>query len=197
MKNLRKLVLTPLLLASVTSFASADDVVDTLNEAIKSYQEGEYGVATEDINYALQLIKQKKSEGLETYLPEVLSGWTAGKAESKTAGAGMFGGGIVTSREYRKDSSKIKIEIITDSPILQSMMGLFSNPMFAASDGGKLERIKRQKAIVKYNEKRQRGEITIIVDRRFLVKIEGQNISPDDLKAYAKAIDFKKLAKFP
>ena len=38
MKNLKTLVLTPLLLASLSTFTNADDVVDTLNEAIKSYE---------------------------------------------------------------------------------------------------------------------------------------------------------------
>jgi len=77
------------------------------------------------------------------------------------------------------------------------MMGLFSNPMFATSDGGKLQRINREKAIVKYNEERQRGDITIVVAKRFLIKVEGQKVLLDDLESYAKAIDFKKLKKLP
>lgn len=197
MKNLKTLVLTPLLFASLSTFTNGDDVVDTLNEAIKSYESGEYSVAVEDLNYALQLIQQKKGKGLESYLPEALPGWSAQKAESKTAGAAMFGGGITTSREYKKGSSTIKIEIITDSPIMQSMMGIFTNPMFAASDGGKLQRINREKAIVKYKEERQRGDITIVVAKRFLVKVEGKKVSLDDLESYAKAIDFKKLKRLP
>jgi len=196
-KNVIKLALAPLLLLSLSSSLMADDVEDTLAEALKSYQSGEYSNAVDDLNYALQLIQQKKSEGLENYLPEPLSGWNADKATSQTAGSGMFGGGIATSRIYNKGASKVTIEIITDSPIMQSMMGIFTNPMFATSDGGKLERINREKAIVKYNEKRERGEITIVVDKRFLVKVEGTKVSEDELKAYAKAIDFKKLSKLP
>ncbi len=197
MKKFTKLALAPLLLFSTTIFLIADDISDTLNEAIKSYENGEYTIAVEDINYALQLIQQKKSEGLAAHLPEPLEGWSAKKVESSSAGSGIFGGGIGANREYKKGSSKIKIEILTDSPILQSMMGLFSNPMFAMSDGGKLERINRQKAIVKYKEERERGEITIIVAKRFLVKVEGTKVSEDDLKAYAKMINFKKLEKLP
>ncbi|AKF24253.1 hypothetical protein YH65_01705 [Sulfurovum lithotrophicum] len=197
MKNFKTLVYIPLLLASLLTVASADDVVDTLNGVIKSYEKGEYGAAVEDLNYVLQLIQQKKSKGLEAYLPEALAGWSAEKAESQTAGSAMFGGGIATSRKYKKGSSRIKIEIITDSPLMQSMMSIFSNPMFATADGGKLERINREKAIVKYNDERQKGEITIVVARRFLVKIEGQKVLLDELRAYAKAIDFKKLKNLP
>lgn len=197
MKKLATLALAPLLSLFLTSSLVADDVTETLTEAIKSYESGEYTTAVEDINYALQLIQQKKSEGLSAYLPEPLEGWDAKKAESQSAGSGMFGGGIGSNRTYKKGSSSIKIEILTDSPILQSMMGLFTNPMFATSDGGKLERIKREKAIVKYNEERERGDITIVVAKRFLIKVEGKKVSEKDLKAYAQAIDFKKLAKLP
>jgi len=197
MKKLTKIALAPLLLVSLHTSLTADDISDTLSEAIKSYEAGEFTNAVEDINYALQLIQQKKSEGLSSYLPEPLEGWTAKKAEAQSAGSGMFGGGIGSHKTYKKGSSKIKIEILTDSPVLQSMMGLFSNPMFATSDGGKLQRIGRQKAIVKYKEDRERGDITIVVAKRFLVKVEGTKVSEEDLKAYAKAIDFKKLAKLP
>ncbi len=82
---------------------------------------------------------------------------------------------------------------MADSPILQGMMGLFANPMFATSDGGKLERINRQKAIVKYNSERKQGNIKIVVAKRFLVSIEGTKVSREDLISYAKAIDYKKI----
>jgi len=197
MKGFKKFFLVPLLAVSFSSLVSADDVVDTLKEVIKSYENGEYSMAVEDLNYVLQLIQQKKSKGLEAYLPEALPGWSAKKAQSVAAASAMFGGGISSSREYTKNDSRIKVEIITDSPLMQSMMGLFSNPMFATADGGKLERIHREKAIVKYDEEQKNGEITIIVAKRFLVKVEGRRVMVDDLKAYAKAIDFSKLKKLP
>ena len=149
-EKITRLVFTPLLLLTTSTFLNADDISETLTEAIKSYEAGEYSTAVEDINYALQLIQQKKSEGLASYLPEPLEGWTAKKSESQSAGSAMFGGGIG-----------------------------------------------RQKAIVKYKEERERGEITVVVDKRFLVKIEGSKVSEEELKSYAKAIDFKKLKNLP
>jgi len=41
------------------------------------------------------------------------------------------------------------------------------------------------------------GDITIVVAKRFLVKVEGQKVSLDDLESYVKAIDFRKLKKLP
>ena len=133
---------------------------------------------------------------MESFLPEPLSGWATQKTSSQAMGAAMFGG-ITAERQYSKDSSSITVQIITDSPVMQSMMMMFSNPMFATSDGGKLEKIGRQKAIVKYDPKRKVGEINIVVANQFLVSIEGQGVSEEDLKAYAKAVDYKKLKTLP
>lgn len=171
----------------------ADDIEDSINEALQYYKSSEYKDAVESLNYASQLIQQKKGKGLESFLPEPLKGWSAQKASSQAAGAAMFGGGITVERKYTKDSSSISISIITDSPLMQGMMMMFSNPMFAASDGGKLERIGRQKAIVKFDPNSKQGEIKIVVANRYLVLIEGREISKEDMKEYAKAIDFKKL----
>ncbi len=77
------------------------------------------------------------------------------------------------------------------------MMMMFSNPMLFTSDGGKLERIGRQKAIVKFDSNSKEGDIKIVVANRFLVLIEGQVITKENLKGYAKAIDYKKLLSLP
>ena len=177
--------------------AAADDVIDTINEALEAYKNGDYADAASSLDYASQLVKQKKGESLAALLPEPLDGWTAEEAESQAAGAAMFGGGVTASREYRKGDGQVSVQIVTDSPMLQGMMMMFSNPMFAASDGGKMERIKRQKAIVKYNSSGHSGTIQIVVANRFLVTVEGSGVSRDELVAWAEAIDYKKLAALP
>ena len=134
---------------------------------------------------------------MESFLPKPLNGWTAQEASSQTVGASMFGGGVTAERKYSKGSSSIDITIITDSPIMQGMMMMFSNPMLATSDGGKLEKIGRQKAIVKFNTNNKQGEIKIVVANQFLVLIKGREITKEDLKGYAKAIDYKKLQSLP
>jgi hypothetical protein len=80
---------------------------------------------------------------------------------------------------------------------MQGMMMMFSNPMLAASDGGKLQKIGRQKAIVKYDAQNKSGDINVVVANRFLVTIEGSNVSEADLKPYAKAINYDKLSDMP
>jgi len=133
---------------------------------------------------------------LEALLPKPLAGWSAEDVKSKAAGAGYLGGMISDQKEYRKDQSSVTIEIITDSPALQSMLMMFSNPAFASADGGKLTKINRQKAVVKYHPSTKDGEINIVVSKQYLVTIKGQKVKETDLVDYASAIDYKKLKKF-
>ncbi len=173
--------------------AFGDDVTDTVEEAMEAYKKGEYKKASEDLSYALEVINQKKGKNLRAYLPEPLSGWTADDAESQTVGTAMFGGGTMINRSYHKGNASVKIEMIMDSPMLQGVAMMFSNPMIATSDGGELVRIKREKAIVKYKTKDKSGEITMVVANRIMITVKGYDISKDDLMAYAEAIDINKL----
>jgi len=170
---------------------SADDITDTMEDAMSAYKKGDYVQAKEDLTYVMELLKQKKGETIQGFLPDALDGWKAEKAKSENAGSGMLGGGSTTSRTYTKDTSKIVISVVTDSPLLQGLGSLLGNPMF--NSGGKLKRINREKATIKYNSKRKSGNITIMLDKRFLVTIEGSKVTEDELVEYAKAIDFKKI----
>ena len=190
-------ILLVLLFISLPIAAWADDVTDSINEALEQYKKGEYAGAMGSLNYASQLIGQKKGQTLETLLPKELSGWTSEKATSQAAGAAMFGGGISAERTYRKDDKDVTVNIITDSPMLQGLMVMFNNPMFATADGGKLEKINGQKAIVKFDEEGKTGDIQLVIANRFLVKVSGNNVEQKDLKDYASAIDFNKLAAVP
>jgi len=195
----KKLVLAAVLgMGLGAGVAGADDeVIQSINEGTEFYNNGEYAEAVTSLNYAVQLIQQKKGDVLTQLLPEPLDGWSAQAAESQSAGAAMFGGGITAQRQYSKGDSRMTIRIITDSPMMQGVMMMFSNPMFATSDGGKLERIGKQKAIVKYDESDKSGSLQMVVDNRFLIMVEGDSITHDDLLAYAGAIDLKKLAGLP
>ena len=197
---IRKIVAISILgvcLAGNVSGAEEDDVVNSINEGMEFYKNGEFAEATSSLNYAVQLIQQKKGESLSGLLPEPLDGWAAEEAQSQAAGAAMFGGGVTAERSYSKDNSRISIQVVTDSPMLQGVMMMFSNPMFATADGGKMVRVGRQKAIVKFTPEDESGDLQMVVNNRFLVTVEGSGISQDDLVNYAKAIDTKKMAELP
>jgi len=188
------------LFISVSIFISgavwADEVTDSIEEGIGYYKEGDFVEAANSLDYASQLIRQKRSGNLEVFFPDPLSGWIAEDIQSQSAGTGFLGGMISAKRTYRKNQSSITAEIIVDSPVIQSMIMVLSNPAFASADGGKLTKIKKQKAILKYQPSGKNGEINIVVAEKYLVNIEGQNVSKDDLVDYASAIDYQKLKEF-
>ena len=188
-----KTILTHISLATLllSTTISADDITDTIDEAMASYKKGDYVQTKEDLTYAMELLKQKKGETIQGFLPNALDGWTAEKAKSENAGSGMLGGGSTTSRTYTKDKSKIVVSVVTDSPLLQGLGSLLGNPMF--NSGGKLKRINREKATIKYNDKQKSGSVTIMLDKRFWITVEGKKVTEDELVEYAKAIDFKKI----
>jgi hypothetical protein len=174
----------------------ADEVMESINEAIEYYKEKDYVEAKSSLEYAAQLIGQMRSEGLQAFLPEPLSGWKADEAISQNIGPAMFGGMTGASRNYRKDNGHIKIEIMGDSQMMQGVMAMMANPAYATADGGKLKKIKRQKAVIKYSPSNSNGEITLVVGQKYIVKLEGRQIKEQDLIDYASAIDYKGLKQF-
>jgi hypothetical protein len=191
------LIALTLVVTTWTTSPRADEIRDSINEALQNYKDGNYTDAVANLNYASQLIQQKKGEDLQALLPAPLKGWTADDASSQAMGAAMLGGGVTAERRYHKDDNSINIQVVTDSPVLQGVMMMLSNPMFAASDGGKVQRINQQKAIVKYEADSRSGSIQIVVANRFLVTIEGNDVAKEDLEAYAKAMDYKKMEAMP
>lgn len=181
----------------IPGHALADDVTDSIHEALKQYQNGEFADAIQSLDYASQLIRQKKGGQLEAFLPEPLPGWKGEEAKSQALGSAMFGGGVTSERSYVKGDSRVEVKIITDSPMMQGIIMMFSNPMLATSDGGKLEKIKGEKAIVKYSAESKDGTINIVISGRFLITIEGSDVVRQDLIGFAEGIDFKKLASMP
>ncbi len=188
--------LTLILTTSFIASGYADEVTDLIKKALKQYKNGDYVEATNNLNYASQLIRQKKQDQLQSFLPSPLDGWTGEDETSQAMGTAMLIGGTSAKRNYYKDSSIITIGILADSPFLQSIMMLFNTPLIAIASGGKLEIIKGQKAIVTYKPIDKQGEIKIIVAGRILITLNGTNVSKEDITAYANEIDYKKIATF-
>lgn len=172
----------------------ADEITDLLKKAGSDYESGNYSEAITSLDYAGQLIRQKKGEVMLKLLPDAQKGWTAEEPSSESTSGTMFGGMVAVQRRYKKDDSSITIKITSDSPMLAGMLGMFSNPMLVTGSGGKLETIKGQKAVVKYDANNKSGDINLVVGGKILVTIEGSDVPRDALTAYAGSIDYAKLA---
>ncbi len=195
MKSVLRL-LPALALAAAFSPLRADDITDSIDSGKAAYEAGNYSEAITSLDYASQLIRQKKGTDLKAYLPDAPKDWTAEAAEREAAGSSLFGGGITASRRYTNGDKTVTIKIMSDSPILQATMMMLDNSQFLPTgDGVEQLVVKGQKAILTLNTGDTNGDIKTVVDRRYLVEISGSGIERADLMLFAKAFDYSKLSK--
>lgn len=186
-----------LALAAVLSAtpAFADDVTDAIDAAKQAYDAGNLSEAIQSLDYASQLVRQAKSAEVVKLLPEAPDGWVAEEGEDTSAASALMGGMVSAERTYtREDGGHVTIQIQSDSPMLQSFGMMFTNPMMLTASGAKLETHKGQKLAVTYRGGDQAGDVKAVVDNRYLISVEGSDVSREDLLSFAKAIDYAKIA---
>ncbi|WP_424933522.1 hypothetical protein [Amaricoccus macauensis] len=169
--------------------ANSDEFTDVVEGALEAYEAGEFTAAREDLDYAIKILAEMKSEGLAAFLPDALPGWERGEAEAEgmTMGLGMLGGGTAAAAKYSNPDGELTISLITDSPMLASFSAMFSGLSSAA--GGKPIRIQRVQFI------ENDGELQGIVENRILVSVTG-DASLESKKAYLEALDIQGLKDF-
>ena len=173
--------------------AGEDTVLSTIKEATRQYQAGDYSGSASNLDYASQLIRQKKSEKMKDLLPEPLPGWDGKEASAQALGAAVLGGGVTVSRDYTRGASTISVEIVSDSPVLQSVLMMLNNPVFAGAGGGRLETVKGNRSVLKFDSGKKSGELYIVVASRFVVTVKGRQVAREDLLAYGEAMDYRVL----
>lgn len=188
---MKKTVAAFILLANAGNVAFADEVNDTVAEALKAYESKEFSQAVELLDYASQLIRQQKGAQLESVLPAPLEGWEAETASSNAAAGAMFGGGVTAERKYKNGNKHVTVSLVTDSPMVQSMTALYRNPMFASAGGGKVKRVHGETAVVKYESDKNRGEVTLVIGN-VLLSVKGK-ADEDELLAFMENVDVAKL----
>ncbi len=170
------------------------DAAATIEAGLSAYRAGELGKATQQLSYALQLINDKYGELIIDALPPALPGWKAEKARHQMSPI-MLGGGVTVSRNYKHDNARVSLQLVKDSPLLQSLHMVMTNPSLLGLEGGKLKLIKGNNAIVKFNESNNRGELSLIVENRFLILIKSSYTSLENMLQYAETINFDMLKK--
>ena len=187
----------PTLVLFLCSFFAAtslwgDEVTDAIDEAVASYKSGDYSNAASQLDYASALVRQMKAVGVVEVFCDALPGWTAEEAESNSAGAMMMGGGITAERSYRKGDSEVRVSLVMDSPMLQSVVMMISNPAMMTMTGGKLVKVQGIKGMLQD----EGGSLTLsfVVNGNALITIEGYDpTTADDLKAYGECLNLKAL----
>ena len=176
---------------ALASPVAADEFTDTLESALKAYEEGDIVGARQDLDYAGKLLASMKSESLAKLLPDAQPGWTreAGSEDDAAASGfmGMLGGGTMASATYRKGAETLTITLVADSPMVSGLGAMISG--MAGLAGGKPLRIQR----TEFSDKD--GELQGLVADKVMVNVTGE--APlEDKKAYLEAMDFKAIGAF-
>ncbi|OXY81657.1 hypothetical protein [Oceanimonas doudoroffii] len=174
----------------------ADDaeIRRAIEEGTRAYEAGEWSQAASQFDYAATLVRQLQAGQLGELFPAPLPGWQAEDADTQAASATLFGGGIHASRQYHKDNARLEMTIAKNSPLLQTMAMLFTNPSMATMSGYKVRRINGQSAMVK--EEGDSKELMMLVANTTLVQLSGRGseLAMADLEAYAGALDVNALS---
>lgn len=100
-----------------------------------------------------------------------------------------------------KDDGRIEISIIDFGSVKgiagKAMLAWMSAEIDNESDDGyeKTTDYKGYKAYEKYSQEDQQGKLSVIIEERFLVNVEGSNTDMASIKRAMSAVDLKKLKK--
>jgi hypothetical protein len=193
MNRLFRVVVILLILATVTVLW-ADEFNDALKQAEKYYSQGKYSQVINELNYALSLVNNKLAEKYKVLIPDAINNWEANEIEMQFAGLALAGGGVSLSRHYYQQNSEatVDIEMISNSPLLSTILMMFSNPLFLG--GNKIVTVNGERAIEEWNANEQNGSLSFVLENTMLITINGSSLeSSKTLHEFAQKIDFIKL----
>jgi len=177
----------------------ADEISDQIEMGRQAYEAGELRQAKDELQYAIAQIQERLDNQYVTLMPEPLPGWVAEPAQAQTAGMAMMGGGTQLSRAYREPSSgaAVELSVMADSPFLQAMSMMLSNPMMMRSEPGtKLYRLGRHRGMLKHPPGSKHWEISLMLANRILVQVQGDGLEDQaPAEAYLKALDLDAVQK--
>jgi hypothetical protein len=128
-------------LCLLTSNVKAQDASAKLNEADASYSSKNL----ENTRYALQqaLIEINKAVGKDILelLPRTISDLQVVPKEDNVSGAAGFAG-LFVNRTYGQGEKNVKVEIISDSPMLAGLNAMLSMPMIMGNTDPNQKRMK-------------------------------------------------------
>jgi len=161
--------------------ALADTATDAMKKAQTHYRQGQLGKAYRQLEEAAAEIMHRLASSYAKTYPAAPTGWTLPphKSSAKKSMRGL-GRGILLIRHYRQNAGggvATAQMIIDDRGIVAGLIDVLSNPATVKRMKGTWVQIEGGgKAITTYNASRKRGNIRLLVARRFYISITASNI---------------------
>lgn len=175
-----------------------DEAVTSIEKAKSLYKSGNYSQAVNELNYAINQIRQVQLEEYKTVFPSTLKGWKANEFSSDNGAMSLMGGGLSISRYFEKEAAdengnyaNIDISVVSESPLISSLLMMFNNPIFLGDN--KMVTVKGEKAIESKDSNGIPNELQFVIENRVVITVDANNATWEDLYNYAENIDFSKL----
>lgn len=164
----------------VTGAASAaDNVPAQIDAARAAYQKNDLPRTARALEAALADIHDRLGRAFADAMPPALAGWHADAPEIQ--GLGQVGGGLSVTRSYTKGESSLNASLFLDSPAVEAAAALLANPAAtAAQPNMKRVKVGNEDALVRFDASTKAGEVTMVLNNRILLEVEGDNLAGAD-----------------
>ena len=182
----------------------ADQAAQKEEEAQKAAEPGlqQMGDALSKMKEAMEgkgePVEPVDHKALKALLPETAADLARESAEGEKSGAMGVKVSMARAR-YASEESSLEIEI-TDMGTASGLTAMASAAwtlvdMDKESDAGyeRTTTFRGHRAFEEYDNNAQRGEMRVLVAKRFIVKVQGSNLPMDRIKSALSEVDFGKL----
>lgn len=193
MKN----ILIAIVFFALSGSLQAQDFSKRLTEAKTAYAGGKLDDARFAMEQMLQELDIITGKEVLKLLPAKMDDKTANMKEDNVSGSSGFFG-VVIHREYGiVDSSKVSLEIISNSPLISSLNALLSVPFMGASGDNKIVKVNGYKALVqKVAGPNDRTDYELQLPlTSSLITLKAPGASQDDVLKMANTLPVADIAK--
>lgn len=165
---------------TVSSAQGADGISTQIDGARAAYQKSDLARTAQALEAALTEVQDRLGRALFETLPPPPSGWEADPPELQ--GLGQVGGGLSVTRAYSKGEASLNASLFLDSPAVEAASVLVSNPAaVAAQPNTRHVKVGGDDALLRFDPSTKSGEITVVLNNRVLLEIEGDNVAGSDV----------------
>lgn len=177
------LVIAPIAAQERSAPKKAPTFPEAVDQAKKAAEGEKFGAAITALQAAIRDLQKKQRVAILGCLPKP-EGWAAQDVEvdenAEALGGGMAVMGLSLTRHYTKGDNSITVEVTANSPMMQIVAMMFSNPALITADGGEVVKYGVHKAILKKSGDNGQ-ELQILMHDTHLIKVNAQGVSADDL----------------
>ncbi|MGL4311419.1 MAG: hypothetical protein ACRCSU_13125 [Paracoccaceae bacterium] len=127
--------LLAVMVAAAATAAHADTVTDALDAARAAYDAGDLRGALASATEATKAMQGQQTEAFAAFLPDAPDGWTKTINPDMAAGMAMIGGGAGVEATYESPEKSFTVTLIADSPMIESMLPMFTDKATMAMMG--------------------------------------------------------------